>query len=88
MICSISTPTQHGVCPCIPNLKDLSRDSRKEKTLNLNFHQDLFGDFYALMMVAADAFMLMPLTSFQRLPWNPKMDLIVFEVALITILRL
>ena len=62
MICSISTPTQHGVCPCIPNLKDLNRDSRKEKTLNLNFHQDLFGDFYALMIrpylmiAAADAF--------------------------------
>ena len=74
-------------CPCIPNLKDLSRDSRKGKTLNLNFHQDLFGDFYALMMVAADAFMLMPLTTFQRPPWNPKMDLMVFEVVLVTILR-
>ena len=38
-------------------------DNRKEKTLNLNFHQDLFGDFYALMIrpylmiaAAADAF--------------------------------
>ena len=50
--------------------------------MNLNFHQDLFGDFYALMMVAADAFMLMPLTTFQRPPWNPKMDLMVFEVVL------
>ena len=56
--------------------------------MNLNFHQDLFGDFYALMIAAADAFMLMPLSTFQRPPWNPKIDLMVFEVALITILRL